>query len=320
MALVPGKILAVASEDSALLDRYFTSLKKQLADIGYTNPWQRFTAKEVKWAELRNAWQSMSFFGGEVYCISGCEIWKKEAWEEISWVIEHADSPHFLVLVASSFDQRLQAVKKLKAAGQLTVLEIPNRGAWGAWVAEVAKREFGLALAPAAVRALGDAVGEAPWQVVGALEQLSLFFGAEIPSKIDEKIITHCFGYGSQDDIFAFTKMVATRNKREALARIAAMLEQGMEPLYILAMLRRHYKILLTLSGLGSRLPPAEKAKLAGAPPYFLGEYESQLKGYRRQALVALYHGLACIDQRLKSEKTPALMMYSDWIMAATAK
>ena len=212
--------------------------------------------------------------------------------------------------------------KGRKQMGALIELPIPQRGEWMGWISEIAVTDFALTLESGASRLVREILGESPSAILGALSLLALYTATETPDAkgriaIDEATVSRCFGSASQDDIFAFTRHLANRNRKEALSRLQALFEGGMDAFYILAMIRRHFRILIALSTLDRRLPAAERAKKAGAPPYFLGEYDTQLKGYTPAHLVAAHHGLARVDQRLKSEKLEPLLLMSEWMLSS---
>lgn len=313
MNISPGTIGIIESKDAVLLDRKLTELKVLAKQQGFANAWHRLSAKDCDFSRLQEDWQNLSFFGGEVYIVSGCELWKKAQWEQATALLDMPLSSHCLMLCGSSIDQRLQAVKRLKEKGWFVSLVAPERRDWMPWALNLAKQDFGLDSSPEALRLVGEVVGQEPWQVIRALELLALYLYPR--TKVDAAVVAHCFGQVSEETIFTFTKAVANRDRKNALCLLDKMLRQGLEALYILAMLRRHYKQLIQLGTLASGTAPAEKAKAIACPPYFLKEYEAQLRLYRQSELIDRYHGLATIDSRLKSEKTPPSLLYSEWII-----
>lgn len=315
--VVPGTIIIVASEDSVLSERQLKRLKQEATQAGFVNPWRRFSAKDMEVSALIGEWQSLSFFGGEVFVVSGCETWKKAEWDAINHLLDLPLSSHLLILCGSAIDGRLQIVKRLKDKGCFIALTAPERRQWVSWAMALAQEDFGLASSEGAMRLLGDVVGEEPWQLVRALEQLALY--SHPRSTIDAATVAEVFGQLRVEDIFAFTKSVANRERKRALYLLGQLLAQGIEALYLLAMLRRHYRGLIALGAQPPRLSPQDKARVIGCAPYFVKEYDEQLRRYSQSELVALYHDLALIDQRLKCERTPALLMYSEWIIRVTA-
>lgn len=317
MSISPGQIHLIEATDTILLDEHLVSVKAKLRKLGFANPWQRFSAKELKLSTLRGDWQNLSFFGGEVYCVSSAEVLKKADWEEIASFLDISSS-HFLIVHGTSIDQRLSAVKQLKSKGCITVLKAPERQDWSRFAATLAKERFALNVSGPLLQLLKDLVGSEPWQVFRALEQIALYLH---PGKeVNEAVVVRCLGGVKEEDIFAITKAIANRERKRSLYLLDQVLERGVEALYILAMLKRHYGILLRLATHSPQLAPAERAKAAGCPPYFLKEYETQLKRYTAPELIDIYHSLALIDGRLKSERTPALLIYSEWLLGSIAK
>ena len=109
-------------------------------------------------------------------------------------------------------------------------------------------------------------------------------------------------GLARQSSIFALTDAVGEGDRNLAIELTHALLDQGEEPIRIVAMLSRHLQILVRAKDLEQQqLPAGEIAKRLGVAPYFLTGYRNQAKGQAASVLWQKLSRILAADSRVKS-------------------
>lgn len=310
--LTAGSLSIVLSEDMVLMNRALNKMAQRARDAGFSEPWKRSSAKGFNFDQFAADWSAMSFFGGEIYYISEIDTWKKTEFETLLAILsETSASSHVLILSGKSMDQRLSAVKKLTALGTVTAIPVPKRRDLPLFLVQLAKSDYALNISFDVASLMVDRTGDTPSELLPLLDQLALFLHPE--TTLSREAASQFLGQWGPANIFAWTRVLSEGNKKESGLLLDRLLEEGAEPMYLLAMLRRHYRILMILITLPKSASQAERAKAAGVHPFFLKDYDQELLRLNYDKLVNIYHRLSELDQRLKSEKTPAKILYQNF-------
>jgi DNA polymerase-3 subunit delta len=112
-------------------------------------------------------------------------------------------------------------------------------------------------------------------------------------------------------EIFDLVDCVGRRETDWAMRVLHRMLEEGAEPLYLLAMLARQVRILIQVSELAEqRLPPPEIARRIKQHPFVVKKGLSQAQNFRPDQLIAAHQCLVDTDWKIKTgELEPVLAL-----------
>ncbi len=310
-----GEIYLLEGEDPALLSRQVNKLLSESKAAGLSGEVRRFSAKGLRLEAFLDTWLTPSFFGSERLVLSGCEGWKKADWESFLALAEaHAGrSSHVLLVTATALDKRFSAVKSLVSRVRYIEVAAPKPRDWPRWVVQVAASDFSLSLHEQTALLLGEVAGREPVALLGALAQLALYVWPK--QTVTEQDVAACLGSLRQEDIFALVDASAAQNAPKALALLGNLNEREADPLYLLAMLRRHFRIAIQLKEDRTSSDPAARARRVGVSPYFLKQYEAAATRYSEADLRGIYAVFATLDQRLKSESIPPLLAMTELLL-----
>jgi DNA polymerase-3 subunit delta len=112
-------------------------------------------------------------------------------------------------------------------------------------------------------------------------------------------------------EIFDLVDCVGRRETDWAMRVLHRMLEEGAEPLYLLAMLARQVRILIQVSELfEQRMPPPEIARRIKQHPFVVKKGLSQARNFRPDQLIAAHQCLVETDWKVKTgELEPVLAL-----------
>ena len=219
---------------------------------------------------------------------------------------EYLDDPSdstCLVLTATKLDGRAKLVKAAKKKGYLVEAK-PLRGReLREFIrAEAAAREHNIA--PQAIEALLDAVGDDLAAIDDAMERLSLFVGAS--QRIDAEAVATCVTRIRVESIWSLVDAIGLKDRRKGIAAAQSLLDDREPPLRLLAMVARQLRIVARMrEALSEGLRPQEAAKRAGAPPFKAADLTESARRFTADSLGDAFALIAETDRALKGSKRP---------------
>ncbi len=212
--------------------------------------------------------------------------------------------------MASDKDSALTAKEKKLfdfLRGQKFVQEFKGltAGELASWIkAEVEKK--GSTIRPAAVQQLINFCGTDLWQINNELEKLVHYKKVgDIPSEIEAKDIETICSRNFDDNIFALTDALGSKNKPLALKILEDQYHLDAADEYILAMLLRQFKIILQLkSALDQGENPVKIGPLLGLHPYVAKKSAEQARYFTLEQLKELISDLTRLDYLNKTGQT----------------
>jgi DNA polymerase III delta subunit len=190
------------------------------------------------------------------------------------------------------------ALQKLaETAGDVRKIEIARKEL-EPWLVARAKDE-GVDLAMPAARALVDALGPDPAQLVGALEQVRAAFPTQ---RIGPREIAQQFRGLGEQKTWDLCDRAFGRDLPGAIRSLRAIEEGGDDPLMVLGGIAVRLRDLLKVRSLPDRMPPAQVAKEAGLRfDWQARRYQQQARNFSMLQLVALHERITEADRALKS-------------------
>ncbi len=156
----------------------------------------------------------------------------------------YADKPQrgaTLILVASKLNGSSRLSKRIKKHGTILSFDPLKQREVPGWLQQEARAQ-GHRLDGPTARLIGELVGNTLLQLRLVMDQLSLYVGrgAPITSDAVEAVLASTRAHS----IFELVDAVGERRVQDALTHLNAMLDHREQPLRILAMLVRHYRLL----------------------------------------------------------------------------
>ena len=205
-----------------------------------------------------------------------------------------------LLVVGQKVDMRRKFFRELSRRGRALEFRPPYDDKIPQWIQRYAKRQ-GVQIEPAAVQLLSQYVGAKPSELVSEIEKLVSFAGAGQP--IIASAVEQVAGITRGASVFDLADALGQGQGKLAQELMQKFLSQGEEPTRAVAMVTRHFQLLLKAKGLmGKSLPRDKMATELGVAPFFLSGYLEQAK---RRPASWMWAGLSALkeaDWRLKSQ------------------
>lgn len=153
---------------------------------------------------------------------------------------------------------------------------------------------------PKAIDELAIRSGNDLFQTVSEIKKLSAFKKDEEITADDVKLMVN---FKFDDNIFNLVDAIGGKNKKLALRLISNQLKSGDAPLYILSMINRQFKIILSVKN--------NKATAAGLKlhPFVFQKAKTQSANFTTEKIVIILNELINVESGLKSgEKNPELL------------
>lgn len=233
---------------------------------------------------------------------------------------EYLDDPSestCFVLTANKLDGRAKLSKAAKKKSFLIEVKPLRGSALREFIrAEATAREHNIA--PQAIEALLDAVGDDLAAIDDAMERLSLFVGAG--QRIDADAVMKCVTRIRVETIWTLVDAIGLRDRRKGVAAAQSLLDDREPPLRLLAMVARQLRIVARMrEALSEGLRPPDAAKRAGAPPFKAGELTESARRFTAESLGQAFTLIAKTDQALKSSKRPPDVILQDAVLELCA-
>jgi DNA polymerase III subunit delta len=235
---------------------------------------------------------------------------RKETLEELARYLEAPDPEAMLILscVVAERGKVPAAIQKLvEPVGAVRKIEIPRKEL-ETWLAARAKQER-LDLAIPAARALVDALGPDPAQLVAALQQLQAAFPDR---RVGPREVAQQFRGLGEQKTWDLCDRAFGKDLPGAIRSLRAIEEAGNDPLMVLGGVAARLRDLLKVRSLPERMPPSQVAKEAGLRfDWQARRYQQQARNFSMFQLVTLHDRITEADRALKSGATGDVVMPS---------
>ena len=203
-----------------------------------------------------------------------------------------------------------QKLWQILAGGYVMYCPLLNDAELVKWMTQKLAPE-GLTINRAAERFLLGTIGSDLWALDNELNKLIAYkLRVAESTEITEADIKLLVNYELSQPIFDLTDAIGNRDKARALNILNQQLEQGEAPLYLLAMLNRQFKIILSVrQGLDNGLNTRQLAETLKLHSYVLQKSVNQARNYNLVTLKSIMGTLVKIDYNFKTGKLPIEMM-----------
>lgn len=201
-------------------------------------------------------------------------------------------------------DRRNMLYIQLKKLGEVREFPRPEGAALRRWLAERARR-LGVRLEPDAATLLAELVGNDTRTLVTELEKLATYVGRGAP--ITVAAVRLLVEDQQEQNLFAFIDTLSARQFGPALRGARALLEDGQSATYVLFMLARQIRILLSVQDLAAqRLSPDAMAAELGLKPFVVRKALEQARSFAPGELERLHDRLLDLDVATKTGRLQA--------------
>ena len=208
-----------------------------------------------------------------------------------------------VVLVAAKLDGRGKLSKVAKSSNYLNSVPTMKGNALRDFALSEAQTR-GHTLAPDALQALMDALGEDLSAIDDAVERLSLYVGPG--QRIGVDAVEACVTRVRTESIWTLVDAISVKNASLALTAASSLLADREPALKILAMVSRQLRMIAKMrQALGSGLSGEDAAREAGAPPFKARELERAARRFTLPHLANAFTVVAETDGLLKGSRRP---------------
>ena len=204
-----------------------------------------------------------------------------------------------LVVVGQKVDMRRKFYRELVRLGRMLEFKPPYEDQVPQWIQRYAKRQK-IQINSGAVQLLSQFVGAKPRELVSEIEKLVSLAGEG--ESITVSTVEEGVGITRGVSVFDLADAIGRGEAERAQELLHRFLGQGEEPALAVAMITRHFRLLLRTRELSNKsLNRNEMASQLGVAPYFLEGYIKQAKRRSTPWLWAAISVLKGADRSLKS-------------------
>lgn len=264
--------------------------------------------------DVLDALREMSLFGGgvRIVVVTSADKLVTNNRERLEDYVAQPRDDAVLILEVQSWPATTRLAKAVAATGLTIKCQAPDKGAeltaytrgLKAWLAAVAKQQFGCDFPRAAVDHLLELAQPEPGMLYQEVSRLSLLAGAK--GVIDAALVRDNVGGWRTRKTWDMIDAAADGRADEALEQLRRLLAAGEEPHGLLpqtASSLRKFALAVRLFELAERRQPItlrQALERAGVPPFKLNDAERQLKQIGRARARQLYRQLLAADLATK--------------------
>lgn len=235
-----------------------------------------------------------------VLVLTECDKLNPDQCKAIEPVVDRPVDTSCVILIGSKVDMRRRLFQQVRKRGKFAEFKPPYDDKVAEWLKRQV-RNMGLKIEPGAVDLLCMYIGNNPRELVGEVEKVVTYLGGR-ETPISSSAVEAVTAASRQVNVFELADAVGARKARAALSMLNRYLDQGEDSNRVLAMIVRHFSLLLRIKiqiekGLGKE----DIAKSVGVSPFFAGNYIQQAGRYRLGYLWRCMGLLRRADWQLRS-------------------
>ena len=232
--------------------------------------------------------------------LRGCEKLTPANCRDLEVIAESPSSTTILIATGEKVDMRRKLFAVMARLGLATELRAPFENKLPQWIKGCAHDE-NLTIDPDAIEMLQMVVGPNLRELASEIAKLRTLLGDG--GRVSRKIVEEVVAPSNGGAVFELADSIGNRNYIKSQQLCRRLLIAGEEPGRILAMIIRHYRILLKAKDLQEdrSIAKTQLASRLGVPPFFVSRYVDQS---RLLSAEELWMGLSVLleaDRRIKS-------------------
>jgi DNA polymerase-3 subunit delta len=219
----------------------------------------------------------------------------KDGQKEIANLLSKLPTSTDLIFVEGELDERLSLLKTIRKLGKVEIFSALKGAELTRWVQDMVKAKGGQ-IQPALADKLGSMVGSDLVRLNNEIDKL-LAYNPEIK----EEAINELVDEGFFESIFAFTDALSAKNPKKAISLLNKLMAGENNEMYLLSMLARQARILLTVKDLSTDNNEAGIVKISKLNPYVVKKTLPQARNFEINKLVELHESILEADKTFKS-------------------
>ncbi len=222
-----------------------------------------------------------------------------------------------LVFIADKIDSRRKFFQQFKKYGQLVEFKKYYDNQIPDFVQEYA-REAGVAFSEEGLNAFCRRVGNSLPEIAGELDKLFSFLGER--KLADAEDVRAIVSDIRVDSIFDLADALGQQQRARALVLLNRLLDEGVAPLVILAMVARHLRQLWKARHLLDRGEERKNiSRIVGVNPYFLDGVLRQARSFPVERFPGIFEEMLAADLALKSSGAHPSAILEELVLGITA-
>ncbi len=223
-----------------------------------------------------------------------------------------------LVIPGEKPDERKKVVKELKKQGVCIDFQPLREGDLFSWIQREVKKNK-VDIQTEAVTALLDLIGNDLRSIQQELSKMTLYVGEG--GTITSEVVHLLASRHIDQNIFQLVEYAARKDIEKALREYYDLLLNKEEPIKILVLLARQFRILLQIKIMGDRgYSPQQITQSIGLKPFVFKKAYDQARFFTQKELVGILSDLAEEDYRIKSGQVDKNMAIEMFIMSLNTR
>jgi len=262
-----------------------------------------FEGKECDVEAVITAANTLPFFSDwRLVCVRDAQLLttgRKDATEAMAAYLPQLPPSTLLLFVETAVDKRNRLYKKIAAQGRAVDCVLPGEAELLRWVANIFKKK-GKQIAPPTARLLLATVPRSMDAIYAEADKLGDYVG-EAPHITDEDIHAVCTP-SLEARIFDLVAALCSRQTERALVQYHTMLAAKEQPLMVLAMMARQFRMILQCKACAQqRISPRDTAAKLGLRDFMVQECLRQAQHFSQQRLLSALCDCQDTDTRIKT-------------------
>lgn len=276
-------VYLLCGEEAYLKRQYEKKIKDACIQDDDTINFHQYEGKGVAVGEVIDLAQTMPFFAEKRLIVLKNTGFFKNACDELAEYVGEIPQTTCLLFVEDEVDKRTKMYKAVKKFGKIVDFATPDEKTLVTWIASTLKKE-NRQITRGDLQLFLEKTGADMDNISQELEKLICYtYGRDVITAED---IHQVCTVQVTNQIFDMINAMAEKKLKTALDLYYNLLALKEAPLKILALINRQFHLLLQVKDL-LRLgkDKSEIASKTGLPPFFVGRYISQSKGFTMEQL-----------------------------------
>lgn len=281
-----------------------------------------FLSSSTPIATLLDHARTIPFLGGrKIILLKEAEKVSAQEQEHLFSYLESPSKKTTLILTSSAANFRGKAFKPLlksfaKYAGYGLVLELnhPYENEVPEWIKYIMTQNFGKSIESSTIFLLQEMIGNNLLDISHEMEKLALFTGEkkEVTKDDVEKVISSF----RTESVFELVDHIGNRRLYEALIKLSQLLKSGEQPLKLLTMIARQFRLIRKARTLVNQgIKPAEITNTLKIPEFVWEKLYPQVNKFSEKKLMDCFHQMWEADIALKTRSTPKKIVLERLVM-----
>lgn len=308
--------------DSYLIEEAAQDIKARVLSSAFKDMnYNSFDAKEADADAVIGTAQTFPVMAQKrLVIVNRAEALSKSQQEGLLSYVKKPSGTTCLIFIASTgkIDKRLSFFSEMDKANFLFHFKPPSDAQLPSWVKKEAQR-CGKSITDDAIGTMLEVTGSELMDIKQELAKLTLFVGER--NNIEKADMELAVTNGRVDTVFDLADSIGRKDLREAVINLRKLMEQKEEPVKILGMISRQFRIIWRIKALKKKGAAINSiASTLGLFPTYIDGYLKQGKDFSEAGLLRIFKTLHNADITLKSGRQPPRLAIERLVMELCLK